>query len=99
MSEYIKSLTPSLFWDVDRETIDDERHRRFVIGRVLERGRIQDWRNTKNRYGLDVVVKEAQQMRSLEPRALAFIACVGQVAKETFRCFTLQHSHQRHWIY
>lgn len=99
MSDYIKSLTPSLFWDIDRETIDDEKHRRFVIGRVLERGRLQDWRNTKARYGLDLVVREAQQLRSLEPRALAFIACMGQVAKETFRCFALQPSHQKHWIY
>lgn len=99
MSEYIQSLSPSLFWDVDRETIDEETHRRFIIGRVLERGQMQDWRKTRARYGMAVVVREAQQMRSLEPKALAFVACLGHVSKETFRCFTLQHLHRQHWTY
>lgn len=99
MSEYVQSLTPSLFWDVDRETIDDERHRRFIIGRVLERGGLQDWRRTRERYGLPAIVDEARQMRSLDPKALSFVACIGGAAKETFRCFTLQRSHQAHWSY
>lgn len=99
MSDYVQSLSPSLFWDVDRRMIDDEKHRRFIIGRVLERGRMQDWRSTKDRYGLATVVHEAQQMRSLDPKALAFVSCLGQVSKETFRCYTLQHLHRQHWIY
>lgn len=51
MSEDIRSLSPSLFWDVDCEVLDDEKHRRFVIGRVLERGKMQDWIKTKERTG------------------------------------------------
>ena len=51
MSEYIRSLSPSLFWDVDCEVLDDEKHRRFVIGHVLERGKMQDWIKTKERKG------------------------------------------------
>ena len=99
MSEYIKSLSPTLFWDVDCKTLDDEKHRRFVIGRVLERGKMQDWIKTKEKYGLSLVVHEAQQMRSLDPRSLAFIACLGKVEKDTFRCYTLRHLHRQHWTY
>lgn len=99
MSEYIKSLSPTLFWDVDCKTLDDEKHRRFVIGRVLERGKMQDWIKTKEKYGLSLVVHEAQQMRSLDPRSLAFIACLGKVGKDTFRCYTLRHLHRQHWTY
>jgi hypothetical protein len=99
MSEFIQSLTPSLFWDVNREDVDDEKHRRFVMQRVLERGSLDDWRRTKERYTLPTIVAEAQQMRSLEPKALAFIACVGGVREETFRCFTLRRLHQKHWFF
>ena len=99
MSAFIESLSSSLFWDVDRETIDDDRHRRFIIGRVLERGQLSDWRNTRKRYGLELIVQEAQQMRSLEPKAMAFVSCLGQVEKESFRCFTLRRLHRQHWSY
>ena len=99
MSEYVKALTPSLFWDVNRDEVDDDRHRRFIMQRVLERGTMDDWRLTKRRYSLPLIVAEAQQMRSLEPRALAFIACLGDVDESSFRCSALKQSHQRHWFY
>ena len=99
MSEYVKALTPSLFWDVNRDEVDDDRHRRFIMQRVLERGTMNDWRLTKRRYSLPLIVAEAQQMRSLEPRALAFIACLGDVDESSFRCSALKQSHQRHWFY
>ena len=99
MSEYVKALTPSLFWDVNRDEVDDEKHRRFIMQRVLERGTIDDWRLTKKHYSLPLIVAEAQQMRSLEPRALAFIACLGRVDESSFRCSALKQSHQKHWFY
>ena len=99
MSEYVSQLTPTLFWDVARDQIDDVKHRRFVIGRVLERGNLNDWRLTKDHYTLPVIVSEAQRIRSLEPKALSFIACVGGVDRGSFRCSTLKPSHQKHWIY
>jgi len=87
MSEYIKSLTPQLFWDVDSATIDEGVHRRFVIGRVLERGEISDIRLTIAHYTMPVVVAEAQQIRSLDPITLSFAACLGNVREDTFRCY------------
>lgn len=95
----MKALTPSLFWDVNRDEVDDEKHRRFIMQRVLERGTIDDWRLTKKHYSLPLIVAEAQQMRSLEPRALAFIACLGRVDESSFRCSALKQSHQKHWFY
>lgn len=88
MSNYVESLSPTLFWDTPLENIDDQKNRRFIINRVLERGNREDWLLTLNFYSLNVIVKEAQQMRSLDPKALAYIACVGNVPKESFRCYT-----------
>jgi len=88
MSEYIRSLDPQLFWDVDPSSIDEGTHRRFVIERVLERGELSDIRRTIAHYTMPVVIAEAQQMRSLDPMTLSFAACLGNVKEETFRCYT-----------
>ena len=38
------NFTANLFWDVAPEAVDFDKHRRWVIQRVLEYGRIEDWR-------------------------------------------------------
>lgn len=42
-----------LFWDVDPSAIDLERDRRYVLSRVLERGRLADLRWLVGVYGLE----------------------------------------------
>ncbi len=42
-----------LFWDVTPDLIDLERDRRYVLGRVLERGRLADVRWVVSQYGFD----------------------------------------------
>ncbi|HEY1534244.1 MAG TPA: hypothetical protein VGF76_09500 [Polyangiaceae bacterium] len=44
-----------LFWDVEPDAIDLERDRRYVLARVLERGRLADVRWAAQVYGLDGV--------------------------------------------
>jgi hypothetical protein len=44
-----------LFWDVDTDAIELVRDRRYVLGRVLERGRLVDVRWAVGVYGLDSV--------------------------------------------
>ena len=90
MKPFGEMLTPSLFWDVDPSEIDEKQHKRYIIQRVLERGDLSDWNCLKNHYSLKVIVEEAQKMRYLDPKALAFICCVGKVPKESFRCTTTQ---------
>ena len=99
MSEFVKSLSPTLFWDVERDEVDDVKHRRFIISRVLERGSLPDWERMRDHYTLPVIVAEAQQLRSLEPRALAFIACVGRVPENSFRSHRLRATSRKTWVY
>jgi len=42
-----------LFWDVDLNTVEPERDAAFILGRVLERGRLFDVRWAIRRYGLE----------------------------------------------
>jgi len=87
MSDFVKQLSSSLFWDVDISEIDDEKNKRFIIQRVLERGTHNDWMLINKKYTLQGIVQEAMQMRYLEPKALSYVAIMGNVPKEEFRCY------------
>lgn len=97
MATEITQFSKQLFWDVNPDEIDLEKHRKFIVQRVLERGRDSDWERLKACYTISGIVESAQQLRSLEPSALAFIACVGNVKKESFRCYTWRQSNPTHW--
>ena len=40
----IKDLSQHLFWDVNKTTIDFEKHKAYIIKQVLEYGLIGDWK-------------------------------------------------------
>ena len=88
MSPFVASLSPYLFWDTDRETVDPEKHRAYIVQRVVERGKFSDWRSLRDHYGLSMIIKTAQGLRTLEPTALSFLMTIGHVPKESFRCST-----------
>ena len=88
MNDFVHSLSPRLFWDVDPNEIDEQAHCRFIIQRVLERGSLDDIKMTISHYTLPFMIAEAQQIRYLDPVTLAFAACIGNVKEDTFRCYS-----------
>ena len=90
-------LSPHLFWDVKRDELDSERSRRFIIKRVLEYGLWQDWLLIEKYYGLKTIATEAQQVRELDGRSLAFISLLSGVPKQQFKCYTTKLSTPAHW--
>lgn len=52
MSPDIAKFSPSLFWDVDRETVDVRNNKRWLIARVLGYGRLRDWKALRMLYPL-----------------------------------------------
>lgn len=84
----VRRLSKRLFWDVPVSSIDDRTHMKFIVQRVLERGNLDDIRLMIGYYSLPVVINAAQEIRSLDPVTLAFASCLGNVPKESFRCYT-----------
>ena len=97
--EYIHSFSEYLFWDVDKDSIDLEANASYVVSRVLELGRLNDWNLLMARYGLQRIASIAQNLRTLEPKALSFISAVSSLPKESFRCFATKPSTPTHWGY
>ncbi len=98
MEQFFDRFSRHLFWDVNREELSLDKHRKFIVQRVIGHGQIQDWHLLRQCYPLEVIVATAQKLRALDPKSLSFIACMGGVSKETFRCYTSRQSSQTHWI-
>ena len=64
-------LRPSLFWDTDIKNIDLQTHKRQVIERVLERGRIPEVRDLFAFYGKNVIAVVMLSARSLDKLTLS----------------------------
>lgn len=53
MENWIIKLSSDLFWDTDRTAVDPEKHARWLLERVLQRGRWEDWLVIRDHYGMD----------------------------------------------
>lgn len=93
------TFSPNLFWDADPSDLDLAKHKKYIVQRVLERGTIDDLRFAFKTYGLPEVIDTAKSLRTLEPMALSFIACVANEPRENFRCYTQKQSSPAPWIY
>ena len=99
MSEkyYISAFSSHLFWDVDKDSIDLEANAPYIVQRVLEMGLMNDWKLLVARYGFPRIVETTKNLRTLDPKALSFIAAISSTPKEEFRCCTTRQSNHAHW--
>ena len=77
----------SLFWDSSPSRIDLLRDTDYVMGRVLEFGRMKDVRWLMKRYGLEAIHRflATSANPELSPRTLAFWRVVLHAEDETWR--------------
>ncbi|MFO7789879.1 MAG: DUF6922 domain-containing protein [Bacteroidota bacterium] len=99
MRKELPKLNKSLFWDVEINNLDYEKHKRFVIERVLTRGNLSDWKELKSFYGLKTIQNEALQIRYLDKKTLNFCQTLFNIPKEKFRCYNTEPSIRKLWNY
>ena len=92
-------FSSNLFWDINPNDIDIEEHASFIVQRVLEYGRIEDWNYILSYYGISRILSITLQLRSLDSKALAFISAITKTPRENFRCYTTAQLNQQHWDY
>jgi len=64
-------LRKSLFWDVDPDTIDLDKHARYVIERVLDFGNDEEVRWMWNLYSRRQIREVLEDSRVLQPQTRA----------------------------
>ena len=94
-AEIISSFSKNLFWDVEPGTLNLESNSRYIIQRVLEYGRYNDWKLILSHYGIKVISDTVTTLRSLDPKAVSFISAITNIPEEQFRCYTLRQSGQK----
>ena len=72
METWISELSSELFWDVSLEAIDPVVHERWLIERVIQRGRWEDWLLLSAHYDKSRLLKLSPLLR-LDPKSKHFI--------------------------
>ena len=88
-----------LFWDTDRTLLSADKNRGYIVKQVLEYGYDCDWKFLKDIYSLDEIKNAVMGMRSLDKKALSFIACITHTDIRDFRCYSTIQSNPAPWIY
>jgi len=86
-----------LFWDVDVERLDIDRYPAFVIQRVLEYGRWEDWIQIRSYYSKEALKEAAMSLRTLRPESLSYIAAYTDTNKKDYRCYKFAQLHPTLW--
>ncbi|MCD8269895.1 MAG: hypothetical protein LUD46_16485 [Parabacteroides sp.] len=93
----INQFSSHLFWDIDRDKLDWNVHRMYIVERVLEYGVLSDWKLLRSYMSIEEIASYAKKIRQLDPKTLSFISTISNTPKEEFRCYTTQQSIPRHW--
>lgn len=86
-SGIVQQLFPTLFWDVDVETMDSQSHRNFIIPRVMDRGTHDDVMAVWTHYGEEVVKESLLGAPSLQRKTIFFFANQFRLRPEDFRAY------------
>lgn len=92
-------LRPSLFWDVNVQQIDLQKHQASVIERIMLRGRYEEYKAMMRYYGRAIVKNTMLNARYLDKRTLAFCSTIFDVPETEFRCYKLAQLNPEHWDY
>lgn len=90
-------LSKELFWDVDLDTIDEDHHARFIIERVMTRGKMGDFKELQRMYSRDRIITELKRSRSLDPKTANFCSAYYGINKKEFKCYSTKESKLKHW--
>lgn len=95
----VAKFSEHLFWDTPVESVDVERHRKWLVRRVLEKGTKADWDRLLRLYGKAAVGDAVKTMRSLEKKSFRFACAILDLEPTECRCYTNRLSHATHWNY
>lgn len=99
MNRGLPIFSKSLFWDVDQNSFDADQHARFIVERVITRGRLSDWKKLLKYYGFERIKEEVLNIRYLDKLSLNFCSIFFDVPKSEFRCYKQPQSIQALWMF
>lgn len=93
----IHRFSKHLFWDVNKDELDFDKHQKYIIKYVLLYGLYEDWKLLKELYGIEIIGLNASEIRDLDKKTAAFIALLSKRNVKEFACYTSKLSNPKHW--
>lgn len=92
-------LSAQAFWDVNMDTIDYKKNARFVIEKVITRGKLEDFLSLRIFYGDEKIKQEIIKSRWLSNIDISFCCAVFDLKPQEFKCYITKQLNPELWIY
>ncbi len=79
-------LEATVFWDTNPKELDFEKHKNFIILRVLMRGDLNDFQEIQDFYGTKIIIQTAKNAKYLDKKTLNILSLIFNIPKKEFRC-------------
>lgn len=90
-------LRRELFWDIDYDHLDPEKHKRVIIERVLSYGNLQEFFFILGAYSPQTLKGEIKRLGYLDPKTISFVAGFFNISQKRLKCYTRKQSQEIHW--
>lgn len=91
------NLSKELFWDTDYNKIDWDKSYHWVICRVLEYGKLEDWKAMRKYYGDEKIIEAAVNASYLSKKSTHFISNLFNVPLTEFRVYHIMKDKPDAW--
>ncbi|MBU0701118.1 hypothetical protein KKE26_07505 [bacterium] len=75
-----------LFWDVDRDSVDVEKHCFYIISRIIDYGNIDDIKWMKNTYTDEKIKEIICKKKGISKKSAYFWTAYYKIPVEEVRC-------------
>jgi hypothetical protein len=90
-------FTKTAFWDVDIKKIDYQKHRLFVMEKVLNYGLWEDFIILIKFYGKKNIKKEIVNASYLNKDVMSFVCLIFNLRPEDFKCYSKIQFQKKLW--
>lgn len=88
----LAQLQPELFWDINLQGLDWNKHKQLIVERVIERGSYESFQMTEEHYGKEEMKKIIGKLTYMHPKDLSFVRIYFQLQTEDLKCCSAKRS-------
>ncbi len=92
-------LSKQAFWDVDMNSIDFDKHARYVIEKIIDRGSFDDFIAIRKFYGDKKIRKEIVDVSWIGDKEIYFCCAVFDLVPNDFKCYIKKQLNPQLWVY
>lgn len=85
-------LSSHLFWDVNKETLDWDKHLRLIVERVIQRGTYKNLLLIEKVYGKEKISDVIKHLPFLTTKDMMFVHRYYNIALEDLKCYKMRRS-------